>query len=333
MTPRFAIGSLVLAACSAGSGAPQPTEASRPAAAAPTAPKAPAAEAAPAAGDPEMPEGALGIDDKGIWSDLDAQVQIDLPAGLTGATGVVTADGKVLVVYADDWPVKAYPLGGAATLAVGGETLALREGDASELAGVLGAVKTLAKGEHPAPGDRDGDDLPDPLDTLAGAKKTAAAESPYGGGYEVLKYPGGDLARDQGVCTDVVVRSLRNAGVDLQKEVHEDIARSKKSYPMVKGKGDASIDHRRVKTLLPWFKRHADAHTATLDDASDPYRPGDIVFLDTFPDKPGPDHIGVVSEHVGESGHLLVINSWTDGYVTQEMDLLGWVPVTHRFRL
>jgi uncharacterized protein YijF (DUF1287 family) len=55
--------------------------------------------------------------------------------------------------------------------------------------------------------------------------------------------------------------------------------------------------------------------------------------MDTFPSKSGPDHIGIVSDTIGESGHPLVINNWTDGYHTQEMDLLGFVPVTHRFRV
>jgi uncharacterized protein YijF (DUF1287 family) len=142
----------------------------------------------------------------------------------------------------------------------------------------------------------------------------------------------GDMPRSQGVCTDVVVRSLRNAGLDLQAELHRDIKKSRRSYPMIKKGADASIDHRRVRTLLPWFVRHADARTTALDDAADPLRPGDIVFMDTL-ERPGPDHIGVVSDVLGESGLPLVVNAWTDGYVTQEMDLLGWVPVTHRFRL
>jgi uncharacterized protein YijF (DUF1287 family) len=102
---------------------------------------------------------------------------------------------------------------------------------------------------------------------------------------------------------------------------------------MVKGKGSASIDHRRVKTILPWFKRNMAARSARLDDAADPLRPGDIVFMDTFPSRPGPDHIGIISDRLGADGLPLVINNWTNGTSTAEMDLLGWVPVTHRFRI
>jgi uncharacterized protein YijF (DUF1287 family) len=101
---------------------------------------------------------------------------------------------------------------------------------------------------------------------------------------------------------------------------------------MVK-RGNPHIDHRRVKTILPYFERHWDRRGAELDDPKDPLRPGDVVFMDTFPSKSGPDHIGIVSDEIGPSGLPLVINSWTDGFRTSEMDLLPGVPVTHRFRV
>ena len=55
--------------------------------------------------------------------------------------------------------------------------------------------------------------------------------------------------------------------------------------------------------------------------------------MDTFPSRPGPDHIGIVSARTDAEGLPLIINNWTDGTVTTEMDLLTFVPVTHRFRL
>ncbi len=67
--------------------------------------------------------------------------------------------------------------------------------------------------------------------------------------------------------------------------------------------------------------------------ADAPYLPGDLLLFDTFPNKPGPDHAGIVSDRLGPSGLPLVVNNWTDGYVEQEMDLLRSVPVTHRFRV
>ncbi|MBK7534599.1 MAG: DUF1287 domain-containing protein [Myxococcales bacterium] len=247
------------------------------------------------------------------------------------------------------WPVKVYPVGSGGGGGSGGEpwtlgehTLRLRAGDRAELAGLLSATNLqttarqpgAASGQAAAPlSDRDGDGIPDPLDVLLGAKKTVLGADAYTGGYVKLAYPMGDVPRTIGVCTDVIIRAVRNAGLDLQREVHEDIARSPRSYPMVKGRGDPNIDHRRVKTLLPYFLRRWQAHTAALDDAADPLRPGDVVLMDTFPRRVGPDHIGIVSDTLGVSGKPLIINNWTDGTVTAEMDLLPFVPITHRFRI
>ena len=279
-------------------------------------------------------ETCLGVTDSGIWSDLDDDVQITLPASLDPArvSARIDADRHLLVLAVDGIPTKPYPLRGTETLVVGDHELAVRPGDRAELAALL-APERITAAATPAAEDRDEDGLPDALDILIGAKKTIANADAYGAGYISIEYPGGDVPREVGVCTDVIIRAMRNAGVDLQAEVHRDIQRARRAYPMVKGSGDTNIDHRRVRTILPWFLRHWDRRTTELDSTADPYLPGDIVFMDTFPSKSGPDHIGVVSDHLGESGHPMIINNWTDGYVTSEMDLLAFVPITHRFRV
>jgi uncharacterized protein YijF (DUF1287 family) len=278
-------------------------------------------------------EACLGVSDTGIWSDLDDQVQIDLPANLEPArvTATIDAARHLLVLAVDGWPTKPYPLTGDATLALGDRTLAVRAGDRAELARLLAADRVT---DGVAADDVDKDGIPNALDIFIGAKKTAVNADAYGAGYISIDYPMGDVARDIGVCTDVIIRAMRNAGIDLQAEVHRDVARARKAYGRtIKGNGDTNIDHRRVRTILPWFKRHWAAHTVAFDDAADPLRPGDVVFMDTFPSKSGPDHIGIVSDKLGESGLPMIVNNWTDGYHTQEMDLLGFVPVTHRFRV
>jgi uncharacterized protein YijF (DUF1287 family) len=89
-----------------------------------------------------------------------------------------------------------------------------------------------------------------------------------------------------------------------------------------------------VKNLAVYFVRHFRARPLELDAATlRDWLPGDIVLLDTFPSKPGPDHIGIVSDTLGASGLPLVVNNWTVGARTGEMDLLSFVPVTHRFRV
>ncbi len=281
------------------------------------------------------PEACLGLTDKGIWSDLDAQVQISLPENLAPERVelVVDRDHALAVLSIDGFPRKAYPLTGTATLELGSLHLALRPGDRDELRALVTPARAH---EGKAAHDKDGDGIPDPLDVLVGAKKELLNGESYteeAEGYIGMKYPNGDVPRTIGVCTDVIVRAVRNAGIDLQKELHEDIRRAKSAYPMVKGTGDASIDQRRVGTLLPYFKRHWEQHTAKLDDPDDPLRPGDVIFMDTFPSRPGPDHIGILSDRADEQGLLLVINNWTDGTKTAEMDLLTFVPVLYRFRL
>jgi uncharacterized protein YijF (DUF1287 family)/L,D-peptidoglycan transpeptidase YkuD (ErfK/YbiS/YcfS/YnhG family) len=178
--------------------------------------------------------------------------------------------------------------------------------------------------------DADGDGIPDALDIVLGAKKAVLNGARYTSGYVTLDYPGGDVPRDQGVCTDVVVRALRNAGFDLQKLVYTDMLARPGAYGRPK-RVDRSIEHRRVRRLLPWFLAHWTSLPPERGEG-EPYLPGDIVLMDTL-SKAGPDHIGIVSDTLGASGQPLIVNNWTDGHRTAEMDLLPWVPITHRFRV
>lgn len=292
------------------------------------------AESQPAAAPAREP--SLGVRDVGIFSELDARVQVALPPGLDVRRVAAAVDRarKLLVLYDLEQPIKVYPLAGAGRLMVGDVALELRPGDVEELRPVLSRERLFifdAAAELP-PGDADGDGIPDPLDVLIGARKAALNADRYDGRYERIAYPDGDVPRSIGVCTDVIVRSLRNAGYDLQRLVHEDILRARKSYPMVQ-KPNTDIDHRRVKSLLPYFRRATEAHSAALADPRDPLWPGDVIFMDTFGDRPGSEHMGVIADTKSASGQPLVINNWTDGTVTKPMDLLAFVPVTERFRL
>ena len=187
-------------------------------------------------------------------------------------------------------------------------------------------VTILGAGDRRPLRDADGDGIPDAVDVLVGAKKTALDAAPYVERYRSLRYPGGDVPRDEGVCSDVIVRALRNAGIDLQQEIHEDAGRAPRAYPGIPRR-NRDIDHRRVRNLVRWFARHWKRVPAGAAEI-----PGDVVFIDTFPSKPGPDHVGVLSDVAGPSGRPMVINSWTYGTRTSEMDLLAGWPVTDTFR-
>jgi hypothetical protein len=180
--------------------------------------------------------------------------------------------------------------------------------------------------------DRDGDGIPDALDVLRGAKKALLNAASYDTSFHAIPYPNGDVPRDKEACSDVVIRALRNAGIDLQREIAEDIRKRPKAYPGVVAQ-KTSIDHRRVRNQVVWLARHL-KRLGTEVDAARPeaWMPGDIALFDTL-SKPGPDHIGIVSDAIGPSGLPLVINNWTFGSTTAEMDLLAFVPVTDHFRM
>lgn len=80
----------------------------------------------------------------------------------------------------------------------------------------------------------------------------------YDPSYFSITYPNGDVPKNKGVCTDVVIRTYRKANIDLQKEVHEDMVKHFNLYPKTWGlkKPDTNIDHRRVLNLMTFFNRH-----------------------------------------------------------------------------
>ncbi len=92
-----------------------------------------------------------------------------------------------------------------------------------------------------------------------------------------LTYPGGDVPQERGVCSDVVIRALRSQKVDLQKLVHEDMAKNFAEYPQKwqLKRPDSNIDHRRVPNLETWFTRHDKTRPISRNPSD--YQAGDIV--------------------------------------------------------
>jgi len=113
----------------------------------------------------------------------------------------------------------------------------------------------------------------------------------YDPSYFRLDYPGGDVPKGKGVCTDVVIRAYRTLGIDLQKEVHEDMKKNFKLYPKNWGlkAPDKNIDHRRVPNLMVFFSRFG--KTLKKSKKATDYTPGDVVCWDLGG---GITHIGIV---------------------------------------
>ena len=154
----------------------------------------------------------------------------------------------------------------------------------------------------------------------------------YDGAYRAIAYPNGDVPAHIGVCTDVVIRSLRTLGVDLQQLVHEDMVAHFDRYPKLWGlnKPDSNIDHRRVPNLETFFTRRGFALSLSqpLLQKSTNYQPGDIVSFRIAGKLP---HIGIVGENkVPGTDHYYIIHNMGNG--PQQEDVLFKYNVHGHFR-
>lgn len=128
--------------------------------------------------------------------------------------------------------------------------------------------------------------------------------------YFVLEYPNGDVPKTKGVCTDVVIRAYRKLGIDLQKEVHEDMASHFNLYPKNWGRKttDKNIDHRRVLNLMTFFSRKGKRLPITQNPED--YKPGDIVCWNLYG---GVNHIGIVVNVKNGQGTNMIVHNIGEG--------------------
>ena len=127
----------------------------------------------------------------------------------------------------------------------------------------------------------------------------------YDPAYSQIAYPNGDVPSNRGVCCDVIIRAYRKMGIDLQKEVHEDMNKHFKEYPQKWGRltPDKNIDHRRVPNLMRFFERQK-AMLPVTNDGKD-YAPGDVIFWE-LSNQP---HVGlVVKDLSADKSHHLIIH-------------------------
>jgi uncharacterized protein len=141
--------------------------------------------------------------------------------------------------------------------------------------------------------------------------------------YVRIPYPGGDVPADTGVCTDEIIRSYRAVGVDLQKEVHEDMVQNFSAYPNQRrwllAHPDSNIDHRRVPNLMVFFARKRESLPIT--NRAEDYSPGDLVTWDLGRNVP---HIGIVvnqKDHL--SGRYQIVHNIGEGPKMEDV-LFNW---------
>lgn len=198
----------------------------------------------------------------------------------------------------------------------------LAGGSAASVAGLLSILKSPASaGTIPA--------TPWAAKLIAAARTQIGVTLLYDSAYTRIAYPGGDVPRLRGVCTDVIVRAYRDGlGVDLQRLVHEDMLAAFSAYPKDWGltHADANIDHRRVPNLQTFLKRRrADL---PLPETPLDYRPGDIVTQMLPGNHP---HILIVSDLLTDDGArpLMIHNI---GWGARMEDALFGYPITGRYR-
>ena len=152
----------------------------------------------------------------------------------------------------------------------------------------------------------------------------------YDGRYISIPYPGGDVPSDIGVCTDVIIRSYRQIGIDLQKLVHLDMKSDFEAYPSRRiwglTKPDTNIDHRRVPNLQTFFSRKGQILEISRNAAD--YKPGNMVTWMLPGNLP---HIGIVTGKIDSvSGNPLIVHNIGAGPKLE--DILFLYPITGHYR-
>jgi uncharacterized protein YijF (DUF1287 family) len=150
----------------------------------------------------------------------------------------------------------------------------------------------------------------------------------YDPSYVKIPFPGGDVAANRGVCTDVVIRAYRALGIDLQALVHRDMSANFGLYPENWGMRtpDPNIDHRRVANLATFFSRFGQSFPVSASAES--YREGDIVTWSLPRNRP---HIGIVTDRRSADGvRPLIVHNIGAGPALE--DMLFRFPITGHYR-
>ena len=156
-------------------------------------------------------------------------------------------------------------------------------------------------------------------DLIAASIYRTTQDVTYDGSYFSIIYPNGDVPKNIGVCTDVIIRSYRELGEDLQLLVHEDMSENFDKYPSKRiwglSRTDKNIDHRRVPNLQAYFTRHGNKLPVS-SNAKD-YKPGHLVTWMLPGNLP---HIGIVTNQYSKiTGNPLIVHNIGSGPELEDM--------------
>lgn len=199
---------------------------------------------------------------------------------------------------------------------------------APKLRGLLLVVIFAAEGSHALAQTQTGSRQEFLNRFVAAALERTHHSVRYDSAYIRIPYPGGDVPAGTGVCTDEIIRAYRAVGVDLQKEVHEDMVRNFPAYPDKSrwhlSAPDPNIDHRRVPNLMVFFSRKGE--TLPLSARAEDYSPGDLVTWDLGGGVP---HIGIIVDQKShQTGRHLVVHNIGEGPKMEDI-LFSWKITGH----
>ncbi|AXE66282.1 DUF1287 domain-containing protein [Hyphomonas sp. CACIAM 19H1] len=164
---------------------------------------------------------------------------------------------------------------------------------------------------------------------LRAARTQIGVTTGYDPAYVTLGYPGGDVPRKTGVCTDVIIRAYRDAfDVDLQQLVHADMKANFSSYPGTWGltRADRNIDHRRVPNLERYFTRQGLKREAP--GRREDWQAGDLVTMRLGGRLP---HIAIFSGYDPLTDRALYIHNIGGGTREEEIRTDYDSPMRFRF--
>jgi uncharacterized protein YijF (DUF1287 family) len=147
------------------------------------------------------------------------------------------------------------------------------------------------------------------LDLVEAALERTNYNVLYDGRYISIPYPNGDVPENIGVCTDVIIRTYRAIGTDLQQLVHEDMVANFEAYPSKRiwgqNRTDKNIDHRRVPNLQAFLSRQGEK--LVISSKASDYKAGNIVTWMLPGNLP---HIGLITNKISAlTGNPMLVHN------------------------